>query len=142
MYFYGGSDRINIVGEITSGSWNSEGIQIKNNIVTTPTITVDTIQKNSNSITLSEDGAVNIDTATLKANGKLEVSDAANFSSNVNISGNFVSGTDDSINTINGNTTIKNLISNNNTVTELTIGDKKFTTAVISESEDFDTWVS
>lgn len=133
LYFYGGSNRINTVGEITSGSWNSEGAVIKNNKLTISDISTNNISNKNISVSFTDN--------KLTINGNTVINNNADFKSNVSITGNINIGTDSSSNVINGNTIIKNLTIENSSTNDLTIDGKKFTIAETTTEEDFNTWV-
>lgn len=136
LYFYGGSNRINTVGEITSGSWNSEGVVIKNNKLTINDIVANSISNGNTSITLTEE--------TLTINGETIVNNRTEFKSDVNIKGNVNIGTDEnqSTNVINGYTVIRNLTVGSSNVENLTINGEIFSVAnEYSTPDDFNAWL-
>lgn len=148
LYFYGGSDRINTVGEITNGKWNSEGVSIKNNSVSADILNIDTINNSNNRkcIDISSDyielcRKVFVTNETFEVtNGNIEISGGSfkiRDGSTINISMDFTNGYIES----KGDVTAIGITTTNSTTTNLTVNGKKFTTVSINSDEDFDTWV-
>ena len=134
LYFYGGTNRINTVGEITSGSWNSEGAVIKNNKLTINDIVANSISNGNASITLTEEA--------LTINGEVAVNNRTEFKSDVNIKGNVNIGIDGSQNVINGYTVIRNLSVDRSDVGNLTINGAIFNVANEYDlPDDFNAWL-
>lgn len=134
LYFYGGTNRINTVGEITSGSWNSEGAVIKNNKLTINDIVANSISNGNASITLTEEA--------LTINGEVVVNNRTEFKSDVNIKGNVNIGIDGSQNVINGYTVIRNLSVDRSDVGNLTINGAIFNVANEYDlPDDFNAWL-
>lgn len=134
LYFYGGTNRINTVGEITSGSWNSEGAVIKNNKLTINDIVANSISNGNTSITLTEEA--------LTINGEVVVNNRTEFKSDVNIKGNVNIGIDGSQNVINGYTVIRNLSVDRSDVGNLTINGAIFNVANEYDlPDDFNVWL-
>lgn len=134
LYFYGGTNRINTVGEITSGSWNSEGAVIKNNKLTINDIVANSISNGNTSITLTEEA--------LTINGEVVVNNRTEFKSDVSIKGNVNIGIDGSQNVINGYTVIRNLSVDRSDVGNLTINGAIFNVANEYDlPDDFNAWL-